>query len=312
MKREIISNALNYLDIAYISEAQFFSPAAIQASPERKNFMSIKRIVTIALAAALILALGTVAYATGFFGLKDMRVETEINVEEATVNTSGYIDSANYLANVEWQNYIRELLKTDKNTIPAGYKGDMYGAYNAFCTEAKDELHALLEKYELKMPSSYEDFKGVAGLYNLLGTVGFLPDYGDPGMSPVSGKYYQGGSFQLTDTVKLENGEKLSVDIFRYVNGFFIPGAMLVADPDEMEEWTYVCSDGTELVIDMGPTKSTMVAELDNSFVFIYIRSGTENNDSEQHSYGATTVDKETLESLAESIDFAVLDKISK
>ena len=71
-----------------------------------------------------------------------------------------------------------------------------------------------------------------------------------------------------------------------------------------------MCSDGTELVIDMGPTKSTMVSELDNSFVFIYIRSGTENNDSEHHSYGAAPVDKVTLESLAETIDFAELDKI--
>ena len=63
MKREILSNALNGLDEKYISETARFSPGAVQDSPERIVHMKKKRILTLALAAVLILALGSAAYA---------------------------------------------------------------------------------------------------------------------------------------------------------------------------------------------------------------------------------------------------------
>lgn len=74
MKRETISMALNSLDDRYISEAAAFRPEAIQETPERIVLMKKKRIISIALAAALILALGAVAYATDLFGLRAMLI----------------------------------------------------------------------------------------------------------------------------------------------------------------------------------------------------------------------------------------------
>ena len=62
MKRESITIMLNGLADNYISEAAVFCPEAIQESPERIVHMK-KRIITFALAAALILALGLTAYA---------------------------------------------------------------------------------------------------------------------------------------------------------------------------------------------------------------------------------------------------------
>ncbi len=71
MKRETISLMLNSVDDDYISEAAVFCPESIQESPERIVHMKKKRIITFALAAALLLALGVTAYAigvhTGFF-----------------------------------------------------------------------------------------------------------------------------------------------------------------------------------------------------------------------------------------------------
>ena len=63
MKRETISMALNGLEDTFISEAAEFRPEAIQETPERTARMKTKRIISIALAAALILALGVTAYA---------------------------------------------------------------------------------------------------------------------------------------------------------------------------------------------------------------------------------------------------------
>ena len=63
MKRDTISLALNRLDERHISDTVVFSPGAMQDSPERIGFMKKKRIITFALAAVLILALGISAYA---------------------------------------------------------------------------------------------------------------------------------------------------------------------------------------------------------------------------------------------------------
>ena len=63
MKREIITLALNHLDDRHIRDASVFSPEGMQASPERIVHMNRKRILSLALAAALILALGATVYA---------------------------------------------------------------------------------------------------------------------------------------------------------------------------------------------------------------------------------------------------------
>ena len=92
MKRETISLALNGLEDTFISEAAEFCPEAIQETPERIVHMKKKRIVSIALAAALVLALGIVAYAAYFSMNQRVPDATEtfrINWEE---HPSGYLE----------------------------------------------------------------------------------------------------------------------------------------------------------------------------------------------------------------------------
>lgn len=74
MRRETITLMLNGLADEYISEAAAFCPASIQESPERIVHMKKKRLITFALAAALILALGAAAYAADLFGLKALLI----------------------------------------------------------------------------------------------------------------------------------------------------------------------------------------------------------------------------------------------
>ena len=63
MKRETISLALNSLYDRHITDTAFYSPESVQSSPERIVYMKKKRIITSALAAALVLAVGISAYA---------------------------------------------------------------------------------------------------------------------------------------------------------------------------------------------------------------------------------------------------------
>ena len=85
MNRELLSKAVGDIDDRFIAEARFSVPEAASGSPERIVHMKKKRIITFALAAALILAFGITAYATGFFGLIDSQMGDTV-VEYAGVN----------------------------------------------------------------------------------------------------------------------------------------------------------------------------------------------------------------------------------
>jgi len=65
MNRELLSKALCEIDESFIAEAYRPVPEASSGSSERIVHMKKKRIITFALAAALILALGVTAYAIG-------------------------------------------------------------------------------------------------------------------------------------------------------------------------------------------------------------------------------------------------------
>ena len=88
MKRETITMMLNSIDDDYISETAVYCPESIQESPERIVHMKSRRIISIALAAALILAMGAVAYAADLFGIRAMFMR---NTSSADNSNSGYV-----------------------------------------------------------------------------------------------------------------------------------------------------------------------------------------------------------------------------
>lgn len=77
MKREELSDVIGGIDETLILEASRYDSTLSDGSSERIVHMKKKRIIVFALAAALILALGAGAYATGLFGSKpEIAVET--------------------------------------------------------------------------------------------------------------------------------------------------------------------------------------------------------------------------------------------
>ena len=88
MKRETITLMLNSVDDEYISETAVFRPASIQESPERIVHMKKKRIITFALAAALILALGITAYAVwSIHAARQQELKADLRIEENQVSS---------------------------------------------------------------------------------------------------------------------------------------------------------------------------------------------------------------------------------
>jgi len=88
MKRELISEALNLLEERHIRDTAAFAPGLIQEGPERIVRMRKKRMITLALAAALLLALGVAAYAAwGVHTAKQHELKADLKIEEKNVGS---------------------------------------------------------------------------------------------------------------------------------------------------------------------------------------------------------------------------------
>ncbi len=87
MNREKAFQALNALDDRYIAEALRYAPEGAAGASERSASMKSKRIVTLALAAALILALGAAAWAIGLsiHRQRQQELRQELQVDENRV-----------------------------------------------------------------------------------------------------------------------------------------------------------------------------------------------------------------------------------
>ena len=92
MKRETITRMLNGLDDRYIGEAAAFDPDAVQGGPERIVPMKKKRIITLALAAALLIALGVTAYAGGWFDRKQVVIVEPRSTKEPEAEEIEIVD----------------------------------------------------------------------------------------------------------------------------------------------------------------------------------------------------------------------------
>ncbi len=95
MNREEIFKAIADIDERFIAESAAYAPEAASGSSERTIYMKKKRIITFALAAALIFLLGIAAYATIFsmkFRFPEARETFRINYKWST---DGYLDWSN-------------------------------------------------------------------------------------------------------------------------------------------------------------------------------------------------------------------------
>ena len=91
MKRELLSKAFGDIDESYILEAYCPVSEDASGSPERIVHMKKKRIITFALAAALMLALGITAYAVwGIHAARQQEVKADLKIEEN--NVSSYME----------------------------------------------------------------------------------------------------------------------------------------------------------------------------------------------------------------------------
>lgn len=340
MNRKLLSKALCEIDESFIAEAYRPVTEAASGSPERIIHMKKKRIITFALAAALILALGITAYATGFFGLIDSQMGDTVveyagvnpvsNVIESreemaqglnrvpvrTISLQGWRGSPEYLANQEWQSFYDDYRLNnyygDEVPNPALKTDPWYEAhsriYNAFTPALKNKVMEICEKYSLKPLDCCEEKTGVEYFHRYLGIdeVFNVDAFAGQEFQLEGAAYlgYDAGSFLLQFAYipdgNPESDSFVDLKLTRATKGYFRTGYALFSENEEVDEWEYTNCFGDSLCLMLGGNYGVILCDSDYAFVALQADFSFMKNTSEEAS-------RAMLERVADLVNFGTL-----
>lgn len=279
-----------------------------------------KRILCVAAATVLLGAFCLTAYATDFFGLRDLLLpQHEIKLPADTDSPNGqeqqvesvdvillvgYSDTPEAKAAAEWQAFLAGYddggaLEQIGNS-PTGFE-EMYGLYLVYTQEMADKLDEITAKYRLNLHSSML----IVSKDELLGQAG-----GDfCGENSFGVAYlYEDGTFGFDGAIELEDYGLLDYQFLRAVRGSFTDTLLNIGDANDYTEWRYTTRSGVPVTLALAGYKALVIVDLPDSFVTINVLAGTETPESDIFSNGSLTA--ETLERFADSFDFSVLTPV--
>ena len=218
-----------------------FDPEEIYMKANKKP-TPMRRVVSVALAAALLLALSVTAYATDLFGIMDFIMsddyqsgfEIQNEAPDAsnyqTIAISGYADSPEAKASAEWEAYYwdytmnNEITNEGADGLPqqAGY----YGAYNQ---EMYDQLLEIADKYGLKLVDGFEAGSRARHLKDGENTSYYA---------------YANGNFKEEDSFVASDGVTVDYSLARHVKGYLSTITLDILDAEGWKSWNHTTPAG--------------------------------------------------------------------
>lgn len=332
MKREQLSDIIGNLDDRQIAEAYQFDPELCGRSPERIGRMKIKRIVTFALAAVLILALGVTGYAVYRGRVQDLVMKSSeediVLVDDGTdivlvgeeeeapaaepqaapydplpgntdmISLQGFAGSPEYQAALAWADF-QHNYDRDGSVIASVGNGptpwtETYGVngYDVYSQEMADTLEAITAEYGLTLHSGGLQSADLREMKERFGAFCTAAVTG-------RGYYFADGTFQSDCAV---NG--ISFQIRRCMKGVLDTVSLNIFDAEQYEQWWYTTTGGETVLLALGPSKALILAESDQSFTVFNVLAGSEDS----LFYGADgSITAAELEAIADSFDFSIL-----
>lgn len=323
MNREQLSNIISNVDERHIAEAARFDPALRGRSPERIGTMKTKRIITLALAAALILALGVGAYAAVYsrrvqdlvmkssdedIVLVDDPSDIVVVGEEAEtpagapslsydplpddtdmISLQGFAGSPEYQAAQAWAEFCHTydcdgMVLAQADDDSTPWMEYSVNGYMVYSQEMADKINAIAEEYGLALHSGgMHSADSMADMYARFGKFSSTTNW--------SGYYFDDGTFQCDCSAG-----GVDYQIRRCMKGVLDTVSLNIADAGQYEQWEYTTACGETVLLALGPGKALILAESEQSFTVVNVMAGTEAN------FAA-----DALEALADDIDFSLL-----
>ena len=329
MKREQLSDIIGAIDDRQVAEAWRFDPELCGRSPERIGTMKIKRIVTFALAAALILALGVTGFAFYRGRVQDLvmksseeeiaLVEEESDIvlvgEDAEepaseephaapydplpgdtdmISLQGFAGSPEYQAALAWAEFLHGY---DRDGAVLSSVGNSPTPWTeTYCANGynvySQEMADTLESIAAEYGLSFHSGFASASVDELRERFGDFCGQIKDGY----GYCYADGTFQCDCET-----DKGMFQLRRCVKGVLDTVGLNVKDAEEYEQWEYTAACGETVLLALAPHHALILAESEQSFTVVNVLSGRD---------GAIlggSITAAELEALADSFDFTLL-----
>ena len=306
LKSEMLLFALNDMDDRDLESAR--KRLGYQTGGAAGRMMK-KRIITFALAAALILGLGTAAYALGWFGLRQRVTPVESVTQSISdpgdsgiLSRSAYADEPAGQAHAAWIAYMNEHRKTytnlSNNNAENWHPDDpelqkLQPVYGAFDKEALDKLLEIRDEYgitlhtEVVIPPTRELFLRVTGLEPFMRSENGMESWPTAYVYEDGSYHAEGGRAALSDGTELD----FTVDCGR--RGTLDPAYLPVVHVEDYSEREYTNASGDTVVLSVAEGQGSSFIFYESEDYLVTVRSTSEN-----------------AEALADCFDFAAMVRL--
>ena len=276
--------------------------------PKRRTF---RRSLLLAAALGLIVAFGSVAYATGWFGLRSaVMYHDNGDPDQPYGNTDvmslqGLAGSPEFEANARWQAFydsydpdgaiLASIGNSDTGLEPR------YDAYPCYTREMADTLDAIAEESGLELLSGLTLY-GAAELPDWMRNT--LPQScGAFDHCIYAGYSFDSGSFKTEGAFFFCDARWPYETNYQFVcnrKGYLSVSYLAIGDADDYTQWAYETASGVTVTLALGPDKALIIADLPDAYLVVNVLD-VRVGDVQQ---GEATLPAEILEAMADAFRF--------
>ena len=276
--------------------------------PKRRTF---RRSLLLAAALGLIVAFGSVAYATGWFGLRSaVMYHDNGDPDQPYGNTDvmslqGLAGSPEFEANARWQAFydsydpdgaiLASIGNSDTGLEPR------YDAYPCYTREMADTLDAIAEESGLELLSGLTLYSAAE-----------LPDWMRNTLPQSCGAFdhciydgysFDNGSFKTEGAFFFCDARWPYETNYQFVcnrKGYLSVSYLAIGDADDYTQWAYETASGVTVTLALGPDKALIIADLPDAYLVVNVLD-VRVGDVQQ---GEASLPAEILEAMADAFRF--------
>ena len=276
--------------------------------PKRRTF---RRSLLLAAALGLIVAFGSVAYATGWFGLRSaVMYHDNGDPDQPYGNTDvmslqGLAGSPEFEANARWQAFY-DSYDPDGAILASVGNSDTgleprYDAYPCYTREMADTLDAIAEESGLELLSGLTLY-GAAELPDWMRNT--LPQScGSFDHCIYAGYSFDNGSFKTEGAFFFCDARWPYETNYQFVcnrKGYLSVSYLAIGDADDYTQWAYETASGVTVTLALGPDKALIIADLPDAYLVVNVLD-VRVGDVQQ---GEAALPAEILEAMADAFRF--------
>ena len=276
--------------------------------PKRRTF---RRSLLLAAALGLIVAFGSVAYATGWFGLRSaVMYHDNGDPDQPYGNTDvmslqGLAGSPEFEANARWHAFY-DSYDPDGAILASVGNSDTgleprYDAYPCYTREMADTLDAIAEESGLELLSGLTLY-GAAELPDWMRNT--LPQScGAFDHCIYAGYSFDNGSFKTEGAFFFCDARWPYETNYQFVcnrKGYLSVSYLAIGDADDYTQWAYETASGVTVTLALGPDKALIIADLPDAYLVVNVLD-VRVGDVQQ---GEATLPAGILEAMADAFRF--------